>query len=35
MDYTILDDIYNSDIDLFNEIMSEIYYNKMFNKIWK
>jgi len=35
MDYELLDKIYNTDTDLFNEIMNEIYLNRMFNKIWK
>lgn len=35
MDYELLDKIYNTDTHLFNEIMIEIYYNAMFNKIWR
>ena len=34
MNYELLDEIYNKNPTLFNEIMNEIYLNKMFIKIW-
>ena len=35
MDYTFLDKIYQTDTELYNEIMNEIYYDIMFNRIWR
>ena len=34
MNYKMLDEIYNKNPTLFNEIMNEIYFYKMYQKIW-
>lgn len=35
MDYTFLDKIYQTDTELYNELMNEIFYDIMFKRIWR